>query len=147
MFRKKVIVTFFASLIQAIIFQSVFAFEVEGPKEQIPINAISALIDPSGKLKFTDITSERFTNQFSEVVSKSQQADFGLRTDVIWLKVALSRKKEAAKTWILEIPYAGLSSVTLYNPDGDSVQLAPSSASNSFRSGHRKPKLLPANSI
>jgi len=117
-------------LVQTLACKLAFSIEVSPPKTQIPVTDILVLKDPTGELQFSDITNPNIANRFYKIETKSEQADFGFTSDVIWVKVVLKREPNSPKLWILEIPYAGLGSATLFKPDGQSIELTYNSASD-----------------
>ena len=100
-----------------------YSIEVSAPKTQIPISELLYLKDSTGKLQPSDLSKPAIANQFKKIQINSEQADFGFTKEVIWLKLTLQRQRNSPNLWILEIPYAGLSSAILYKPDGQSVEL------------------------
>ena len=117
-------------LTQTLLCRLAYSIEVSPPKTQIPVTDILVLKDPTGELQFSDITNPNIANRFYKIETKSEQADFGFTSDVIWVKVVLKRESNSPKLWILEIPYAGLGSATLFKPNGQSIELTYNSASD-----------------
>lgn len=69
----------------------------------------------------SDIRNPDVAKSFQQISADNGQTDFGFTTDAIWLKISLQRGSSTLQNWILEVPYLGLDSVTLYNPDGSEL--------------------------
>ena len=93
-------------------------FEATESTTAVELRDISVLRDPSGKLSLSDILNPDVTNHFQKLSAEAGQTDFGFTTDAIWLKIPLQRKLSAPATWILEVPYLGLDSISLFGSSG-----------------------------
>ena len=106
------------------------AFEASGPKTTPLLSDIAVLRDPQGPLNIADIRNPANAHRFSTLSLESGGTDFGFTNDTIWLKLSLSRNAASPKEWVLEIPYLGLDSVTLYNPDGTALSIGGQAPAN-----------------
>ena len=96
----------------------VFAFEVVGLETTPPLSQIAILRDPQGTMDLDEVRQAAKANRFNVLSSELGATDFGFTNDTLWLKLSLSRNPASDKNRILEIPYLGLDSVSLYYPDG-----------------------------
>lgn len=114
----KLVISLFVLVAQILICPSGLAFEASGSKTTPPLNEISVLRDPQGTLDIADIQSPANTHRFNTLSLETGGTDFGFTNDTLWLKLPLNRSAADEKGWVFEIPYLGLDSVMLYNPDG-----------------------------
>lgn len=103
--------------------QSAYSFVATEPKIQVLPEGVSVLRDASATYGLSDIRNPDIAKEFQKLSAESGQTDFGFTKDAIWIKVPMQRLPESAKTWILEVPYLGLDSVTLYNPEGSALSV------------------------
>jgi signal transduction histidine kinase len=80
---------------------------------------VEIYVDRTGKATFSEVTAPENRDRFSRPEPHQSDLNFGFSSAAYWLKFTLSRAQDAPETWILEIPYLGLDSITLYEPDRD----------------------------
>ena len=120
---RRTFVSLILLLAQFCVCQSAYAFVVTEPRTQVLPEGVSVLRDASATYGLSDVRNSDIAKGFQTLIAESGQTDFGFTKDVIWIKVPMQRLSESAQTWILEVPYLGLDSVTLYNPDGSALSV------------------------
>ncbi len=73
---------------------------------------LEILEDPSGKLTFEDVLSPTYEDKFSS--SQVEIPNFGLTTNVYWVRLSLDNQTHGIREWLLEDGYVNAQYVDLY---------------------------------
>jgi PAS domain S-box-containing protein len=79
---------------------------------------LEVLEDPSATLTLTDVTKPEFADRFQTGQATGQALGFSFTRSAIWLRLHLKNPSDQPVERVLEIAYALLASVDLYQPAG-----------------------------
>lgn len=98
------------------------ALELGAQDTQVNLStAAQVLEDPSGRLSFDDVRAPGMAAQFKSTTMSGSDLNFGYTASAYWLRIALRRADAAQSGWLLEIPYAKLTELEIYSPQGPPV--------------------------
>jgi len=75
---------------------------------------VEIYVDQTGQATFDEVANPANRDRFSRPTAQQSDLNFGFSNAAYWLKFTLSRAKNAPETWVLEVPFLGLDSITLY---------------------------------
>ena len=78
---------------------------------------VEVYVDQTGRATFKEVANPANRDLFSRLAASRADLNFGFSEAAYWLKFTLSRAENAPDTWVLEIPFLGLDSITLYDRD------------------------------
>ncbi|MEN9316321.1 MAG: hypothetical protein RIS35_2714 [Pseudomonadota bacterium] len=83
--------------------------------------AIEVLEDPSGTLRFEDVSSPEFSARFARWTGTGS-VNFGYTASAVWLRVELARTPDAGADWRIVVPYTQLNTLSFHVPGQPSVE-------------------------
>jgi signal transduction histidine kinase len=80
---------------------------------------LALLEDPSGQLTLSEVQSPAVAQHFKTDLPASQALNFGYTQSAYWLRLELANSSDQPVTRMLEIAYARISDLQLYQPSAD----------------------------
>lgn len=92
------------------------ALELPAQATQVDLaTQVEVLEDPSGSLTLDDVTGPAYKSQFRRWTATGD-VHLGFTSSAYWLRVSLQRAPGDPRHWLLEVPYAQISSINFHAP-------------------------------
>lgn len=129
------------SLLYGLLYTIILMANAQGATRQLDVSQMSAapvslteylavLEDPSGQLSLADVQSPAFAAQFKTDLAAAEALNYGYTRSAFWLRLDMANGSDQPLERILEIGYARIAELRLYQPAADGTYTLISTGSN-----------------
>jgi len=83
----------------------------------VALTDVAFLEDPNGTLTYTEVSDPAMEDHFKIWPADRGQINFGFSKSTYWIRIPLQREAEAARKWVIEVPFFQLHTLDFYAPE------------------------------